>query len=84
MIRLAPHLLFRVEADGTGILFDPNDGQAFMLNRTSALICRCLENGTEKAAIFAEIAAHAENVSESVEAEVENFLDSLREHGYLA
>jgi len=84
MIRLAPHLLFRVEADGTGIIFDPNDGQTFMLNRTSALICRCLEKGTEKADILAAIAAYADNVPETVEVEVETFLDSLREHGYLA
>ena len=40
--KLSGRLLFRVEIDGTGILFDPRDGQTFMLNRTSALICRCL------------------------------------------
>ena len=83
MIKLAPHLLFRTEADGTGILFDPNDGQTFLLNRTSALICRCLEKGAEKSAILAEIAAHADNVPENAAAEVDAFIETLRERGYL-
>ena len=83
MIRLSAHLLFRIEADGTGILFDPNDGQTFLLNRTSALICRCLEKGTDKAAISAAIAAHADHVPETAEAELETFLETLRGHGYL-
>ncbi len=83
MIKLSPHLLFRTEADGTGILFDPNDGQTFLLNRTSALICRCLEKGAEKSAILAEIAAHADNVPETAAAEVDAFIETLRERGYL-
>ena len=81
--KLSGRLLLRVEADGTGILFDPRDGQTFLLNRTSALICRCLEAGMEKAAIMAEITNHAGNVPENATADVDAFIDILRRQNYL-
>ena len=42
-----PNIVFRKEFDGTGLFYNPDNGQTFYLNPTSRLICECIEKGGE-------------------------------------
>lgn len=82
-MKLLPDLMLRREFDGTGMLFNPNNGKTFYLNQTAAFICGLLEEGADEATILAEIKNCAENVSENAERELGKFLDELRGEGFL-
>ncbi len=82
-MKLNPDLVFRQEFDGTGILFNPEDGSIFSLNKTSAFICMCIQKEMDREAILADMREHIKNIPENVEADLDSFLAQLREKGCL-
>ena len=82
-MKLNPDLVFRQEFDGTGILFNPENGNIFYLTQTSAFICSCLQQDMERDAILAGMREHITGIPENVEGDLDDFLAQLREKGCL-
>lgn len=82
-MKLNPDIVFRQEFDGTGLLFDPNDGSSFYLNRVSALICQCLENNMDMNAILNTLRDKVANVPDSLQEQVQAFINQLEQHHFI-
>lgn len=82
-MKINPDLVFRKEFDGTGILFNPENGNVFYLNQTSALICSCLEKDTDRESIIAVMREKISDIPDSLESDLDAFLAQLQEKGFL-
>ena len=76
-----PSIVFRKEFDGTGLLYNPDNGQTFYLNRTSRLICECIENGLDRDGIIEHFKAKVDGVPEDIDKVIDNFIEELRKRG---
>jgi len=74
--------VFREEPDGRGCLFNPDDGKVFGLNRTACMIWKELSAGSSIAGIISML-KEAGGAGEGVEKDVDTFISSLRERGFL-
>lgn len=83
-MKLSGKLLFRKEYDGTGILFDPENGSTFSLNKTTTVICEQLAKDAEKKDILSALAVCTTGLPDCAEVDLDRFLDALREKKYLA
>lgn len=85
MAKINPNIVFRKNFDNTGVLFNPDNGEVFSLNQTGAFIYRQLNENMDNAAIVAALRqACGESVGDNVVAEVESFIDKLREMGFVS
>ncbi len=78
-----PLIVFRKEFDGTGILFNPNNGEVFGLNRTAAFLWEKLACELPPERILAELGEVTDPPPEAA-AELDAFIASLRAKGYLS
>lgn len=78
---LNPNIVFRKEFDGTGLFYNPDNGQTFYLNRTSRLICECIEQGLDKDGIVAAFNEKVSGVPENIGKVIDDFIGQLRERG---
>lgn len=83
MYKVNPLIIFRKEFDGNGLLFNPDNGETFALNRTAAAIYEQLEAGKEEAEILTELAART-NLPPKAAEDLKKFLSQLRAKGYIA
>lgn len=83
-MRVNPLIVFRREFDGSGILFNPDNGETFGLNPTSTFIWECLEKEMSNPDIVTALRTVAANVPERVDSELEEFLVSLRDKSFVA
>lgn len=78
-----PLIVFRREFDGSGMLFNPDNGDIFGLNPIGALIWEALEQGKSEAEILIVLAEQVKDLPESAAGDLTEFLESLRQKGVL-
>ncbi len=77
-------IVFRREFDNTGILFNPDNGEAFGLNSTAVLIWESLAAGRDRAGILADLRKAVKTLPDDAEQDVEALLSQLRARGFVA
>ena len=76
--------VFRKEFDGSGLLFDPNSGETFGLNRTSAFLWEKFAEGMdETGALEALKAVCGENLPETAAADINAYAAQLKAKKFL-
>ena len=76
-----PNIVFRKEFDGTGLFYNPDNGQTFYLNPTSRLICECIEKGLEKEGILSCLRERVDGLPDDIAKVVDDFIGKLVERG---
>ncbi len=87
MMRVNPLIVCREEFDGSGCLFNPDDGKVFGVNATGLAIWRIIENGecADTAAVLEQLAARCDApLPPGAADEVEAFVGELRTKGYIS
>ncbi len=81
-MQINPVIVFREEFDGSGVLFDPDSGEAFELSDVSTLIWKGLRDGLDKAAILERLAAACEDgIPPEAGRDFDEFVDQLEAKG---
>ncbi|MBQ7651130.1 MAG: PqqD family peptide modification chaperone [Victivallales bacterium] len=80
-MNLNPNIVFRKEFDGTGLFYNPDNGQTFYLNKTSRIICEGLEQGLDNAGIIARFREKVDGVPDDIDKVIDEFIGQLRERG---
>lgn len=75
-------IVLREDYDDWAILFNPDDGQSFVLNPVSVFIWKHLDGKHTAADIVAGIRREFREVPEHAEASVRAFMDELIDRGY--
>lgn len=78
---LNPGIVFRKEFDGTGLFYNPENGQTFYLNKTSRLICECIEQGKDRDGIIACFKEKVDGVPDNICNVIDEFIGELRKRG---
>ena len=78
-----PMLVLREEFDDWAVLFDPDTGDGFGLNPISVFVWKRLDGKHTIQDIMKEIQEMCEDVPETAEQEVNDFLDELIKRGYV-
>lgn len=78
-----PMLVLREEFDDWAVLFDPDTGDGFGLNPISVFIWKRLDGKHTIQDIMKEIQEMCEDVPETAEQEVNDFLAELIKRGYV-
>ena len=81
-MRINPMVVCREEPDGSGCLFNPDDGKVFGMNATGMLIWKALAAGDDSSAILGKLRAIGAP-EEAVAGDLEEFLQALRERGMI-
>ena len=77
------HVLWRVDQD-RAVLFDEEEGNPYLLNRTATRIWQGLHQGKEVEALVRELAAAYPSVPEErIRSETHDLLRALRQRGLL-
>ena len=76
-----PTVVFREEFDDWAVLFDPETGEAYGLNPTSAFIWKKLDGEHSLDDILAKLQANCDNVPEDAEGHMKEFIEGLKEKG---
>jgi SynChlorMet cassette protein ScmD len=77
-----PLLVFREEFDDWAILFDPDTGDGFGLNPVSVFIWKHLDGKHTIKDILMELRESCEDVPDTAEQEIKDFVEGLVEKGY--
>ena len=56
-MKINPLVIYREEFDKSAVLFRPDTGESFMLNRTASFIWKQLEQGADRAGILKALSA---------------------------
>lgn len=83
-MKINPLVIYREEFDKSAVLFRPDNGESFMLNRTASFIWKQLEKGADRAEILKALAEACGGLPPAAEQELDQFLAQLTEKGYLA
>ncbi len=84
-MKVNPDIVCREEFDGTGCLFNPEDGKVFGLNATSLFLWRQFESGASaEDALTALRSACAKPLPESAAADIAAFVTDLVARGFLS
>ena len=77
-----PMLVFREEFDDWAILFDPDTGDGFGLNPVSVFIWKRLDGKHTIQDILMELRNNCEDMPDTAEQEINDFIEGLVEKGY--
>ena len=77
-----PLIVLREEFDDWAILFNPDTGEAHALNPTSVMIWKLLDGKHDIDSIVTHIRNNCTDVSDSVEKDVQDFIELLLQNGY--
>jgi len=84
-VKVNPEIVCREEFDGTGCLFNPDDGKVFGLNATSLFLWRQFEKGASAEEALAALKdACATPLPEEAAADVSAFVADLSARGFLS
>ena len=78
-----PLLVLREEFDDWAILFDPDTGDGYGLNPVSVFIWKHLDGRHTVQDIFKEVQDHCEDMPDTAEQEIRDFIRELMEMGYV-
>lgn len=81
-MRINPMVVCREEANGSGCLFNPDDGKVFGMNATGMLIWKSLADGDDTETILGKLRAIGAP-GNTVADDLAEFLAALREHGMI-
>ena len=81
-MKINPLAVCREEPDGSGCLFNPDDGKVFGINATGMLIWQSLADGDDRPAILAKLRAVGAP-EDAAARDLDEFLDALRERGLI-
>lgn len=83
-MKLNPLIVFREDFENSAVLFNPEDGKILGLNPTGAFIWRALEKNESRDEIIAGLrGACGDTAPAELEADVDAFLQQLRERAFL-
>lgn len=77
-------IIFRRESEGNSLLFNPENGKLFGLNPVATLIWEALVNGNGRCEILQSLEAQTVTLPDQAETDIDEFITSLQEHGFLA
>lgn len=77
-----PEIVFREEFDDWALLFDPDTGDAFGVNPTSAFIWKRLDGQHTNERIVEELRGVCDDVPDEAPEHVKEFVDDLVERGF--
>lgn len=80
-ISVNPSIVFRDEFDDLAILFDPDSGKAFSINRTGALIWKSLDGKRSISDIVNCVNRECKDTANDVALETQEFIDHLVRNG---
>ncbi len=83
-MKINPLAIYREEFDKSAVLFRPDTGESFMLNRTASFIWKQLEQGADRTEILKKLTEVCGELPPAAEKDLDSFLARLREKGYLA
>lgn len=83
MLKVNQMVVFREEFDDSSLLFDPAVGKAFYLNNVATFIWKqlCLERSLDS--IESGIRAEFSNIPLDLKSDIEDFLKSLTNNGFI-
>ncbi len=83
MLKVNQMVVFREEFDDSSLLFDPVIGRAFYLNNVATFIWKqlCLERSPDL--IESEIKSEFSNIPQNLRIDIEDFLKSLIDNGFV-
>lgn len=76
-----PDVIYRKEFDGTGILYNTDNNDAFYLNKMCVLICDLLQEGKSRDEILSILPEKVTNLPDDIAVVLDNFIASLMEKG---
>lgn len=83
-MKINPLVIYREEFDKSAVLFRPDTGESFMLNRTASFIWKQLEKGASAEEVRSALSDVCGTLPPGADREIEDFLAKLLEKGYLA
>ena len=83
MLIVNPKIVFRDESTLGGILFNTETGAATGINQLGKVIWRMLAEGADIDTICAKITAEFDNVTDTLESDVKEFIDNLLQADFL-
>lgn len=83
-MKINPLVIYREEFDKSAVLFRPDTGESFMLNRSASFIWEQLEGGASREEILKALSAACGTLPSTAEQDLDVFLGRLKEKGYLA
>ena len=84
-MKINQQIVFRKEFDGTALLFDPESGETFGLNKTSTFLWEKIAEGLDSAGILAALKeACGTTLPASAESDVASFIDSLKAKNFIS
>lgn len=78
-----PSVVVRNDFDDISILFDPKSGKAYGINRIGELIWQVLKDKKTIEALISQVKENCEEVSDTVDLEIREFLDQLEKNGLI-
>ncbi len=79
--RVNPQVILREEFDDFSVLFDPDTGDGYGLNRVGVFIWKLLDGTNDLQTIKQKVSESFQHASDDVDNEVEQFLGDLVENG---
>lgn len=73
----------RIEFDGNGVVFDPENNRAMTLNHSGAAIWQSIEKGMSEVEISEALMQRFEVDAETASRDTANFIEKLKERGLI-
>ena len=83
-MKINPMIVYRKEFDGNALLFNPDNGDTFGLNKTASFIWELLNEGSSRDEIINAIREKMTEFPDNMEDDVDEFIAALKGKGYLA
>ena len=83
-MKINPLVIYREEFDKSAVLFRPDTGESYMLNRTASFIWKQLETGASKEEIRKALGEACGPLPAGANRDLDDFLAKLLKKGYLA
>jgi SynChlorMet cassette protein ScmD len=80
-LRLNPDVVFREDFDEIALIFNPDSGKSFSLNRTGVIIWKALRDNKSVEQILAEFECNCYNIPANVEEHLSEFVSALLDNG---
>lgn len=77
-MQINSNIIFRKEFDGSALLFDPESGETFGLNRTSAFLWEKFASGMSEAEAINALKNACQNMPASAEKDLNGFIEQLK------
>ena len=80
-VSVNPSIVFREDFDDIAILYDPDSGKAFSLNRTGVLVWKSLDGKRSVSEVVASIISQCNDTPHNIERDAIEFIDHLIQSG---